>query len=150
MQKLNLPEFDFRYRKNESGKSEIFDEIRKRFVALTPEEWVRQNFVKYLTSEKVFPASLIAIEAGLKVNKMLKRTDVVVYDRSGKAKVIVECKSPETLVKQEVFDQAARYNITLQVEYLIVTNGLNHFCAKLDNLNNRYSFLPEIPVFDLL
>lgn len=150
MEKLNLPEYEFRYRKNSDQKSEIFDEIRKRFVALTPEEWVRQNFIKYLTSEKGYPASLIYVEMSLKVNKMLKRCDIVVYNMDGKPTAIVECKSAETLIKQEIFDQAARYNITLKVNYLIITNGISHLCAKIDHQYNKTSFLRSVPFFSEL
>ena len=150
MEKLNLPEYEFRYRKNSDQKSEIFDEIRKRFVALTPEEWVRQNFIKYLTSEKGYPASLIYVEMSLKVNKMLKRCDIVLFDKAGNPKVIVECKSAETLIKQEIFDQAARYNITLKVDYLIITNGISHLCSKIDHQNNKTSFLRSVPHYSEL
>ncbi|OQX79417.1 MAG: restriction endonuclease subunit R [Bacteroidetes bacterium 4484_249] len=144
--KLNLPEYKFRIREIDH-KKKIFDRFRKKFVSLTPEEWVRQNFLMYLTLEKNYPQSLIAIEAGLQLYKRKKRTDIVVYNNTGKPVLIVECKAPEVKLSQDVFDQIARYNMALQVNYLIVTNGLEHYCCLLDYKNNSYRFLKEIPEF---
>ncbi|MCK5856548.1 MAG: type I restriction enzyme HsdR N-terminal domain-containing protein [Bacteroidales bacterium] len=148
MIKLNLPEYQFRLRKNDNAKTEIFDSIRKRHYVLTPEEWVRQNFMQYLIQEKNYPASLMAIEKGLKLNGMQKRTDIVQYNKLGNPVLIVECKAPEIKLKQDTFDQAARYNLTLHVDYLIITNGMEHFACKMDYKNNRIVFLKEIPTFD--
>ena len=150
MKALNLPKYDFRLRKNADDKTEIFDAIRKRFYVLTPEEWVRQNFIQYLISEKQFPASLMAIEKGLKLNGMQKRTDIVQYNTSGNPVVIVECKAPEIKLSQDTFDQAARYNMTLQVDYLIITNGLEHYACKMNYSENKIQFLEEIPTFKQL
>ncbi len=150
MRRLNLPEYQFRLRKNGEGKTEIFDAIRKRFYVLTPEEWVRQNFIKYLIQEKHFPASLMAIEKGLKLNGMKKRTDIVQYNTTGSPILIVECKAPEIKLSQDTFDQAARYNLTLKVDYLIITNGLEHFACKMNYAENRIHFLKEIPQFESL
>ena len=142
--KLNLPEYKFRFR--EAGqKKQIFDSFRKKFVAFTPEEWVRQNFLMYLTLGKNYPSSLVAVEAGLQLYKRKKRTDIVVYNNTGKPVLIVECKAPDIKISQDVFDQIARYNMALQVNYLIVTNGLEHYCCLLDYENNSYQFLKEIP-----
>jgi len=146
MEKLNLPEYSFRIATVDS-KTQIFDGIRKKYVTLTDEEWVRQNFIMYLISEKKYPASLISIEKSLQVNRMEKRADIVVYGKDLKPKVIVECKAPSVAISQEVFDQVARYNIPLKVDYLIVTNGLIHYCCKIDFNNNEYTFINEVPDF---
>jgi len=148
MRKLNLPEYSFRLRKNAAEKTEIFDAIRKRFYILTPEEWVRQNFINYLIHIKNFPASLMSIEKGLKLNGMHKRTDIVQYNKSGKPILIVECKAPDIKLNQDTFDQAARYNLTLQVDYLIITNGLEHYACKMDYAKKRIQFLTDIPNFE--
>jgi len=150
MKALNLPKYDFRLRKNADDKTEIFDAIRKRFYVLSPEEWVRQNFIQYLITEKQFPASLMAVEKGLKLNGMQKRTDIVQYNTSGNPVVIVECKAPEIKLSQDTFDQAARYNMTLQVDYLIITNGLEHYACKMNYSENKIQFLEEIPTFKQL
>jgi type I site-specific restriction endonuclease len=146
VKKLNLPEYAFRIRELDS-KRQIFDESRKRFVALTPEEWVRQNFLQYLVTEKQYPRSLISVEGSLKLYKRKKRTDIVVYDKQGKALLIVECKAPEVRIDQNVFDQIVRYNMALQVNYLILTNGLNHYSCAIDYVNQNYRFLKEIPAY---
>ena len=144
MIKLNLPEYSFRIR-DLNSKRQIFDEVRKRFVALTPEEWVRQNFLKYLLAEKKYPQSLISVEGGLKLFKRKKRTDIVVYNNLGKPLLIVECKAPDVVIDQNVFDQIVRYNMALQVKYLILTNGLNHYSCSIDYSRKTYNFLKEIP-----
>ena len=149
MVKLNLPEFEFRYR-NSNNKTEIFDEFRKKFVALTPEEWVRQNLLKYLQTEKKIPKGLMAVEKGLTVNRQQKRTDVVIYNQKGKPSMIIECKAPEIKISQDTFEQIARYNMTLKVDYLLVTNGLEHYCCKIDFKIGQFSFLEEIPDFERL
>jgi len=147
MKALNLPQYNFRLRKNADDKIEVFDTIRKQFYVLTPEEWVRQNFIKYLIYEKQFPASLMAVEKGLKLNGLQKRADIVQYNTSGKPIVIVECKAPDIKLKQDTFDQAARYNMTLQVDYLIITNGLEHYACKMNYSERKIHFLKEIPTF---
>jgi hypothetical protein len=149
MIELNLPSYNFRTRELDS-KRQIFDSFRKKFVALTPEEWVRQNFARYLVEEKHYPASLMAVEKGLNVAKRTKRTDIVIYNRMGNPLVIVECKAPDIKISPEVFEQIVRYNITLNAGYLIVTNGLEHFCCKLSYTDNSYSFLQEIPDYSVL
>lgn len=146
MQKLNLPEYSFRI-VEEGGKTKIFDRFRKKMVVLTPEEWVRQNFVMFLTTEKHYPESLISVEAALKVVSRSKRTDVVVYNRNLLPLLIVECKAPHIKINTAVFDQIVRYNISLHVHFLVVTNGMEHYCCKLDYQNNTYSFLSDIPAF---
>jgi hypothetical protein len=144
MQKLNLPEYPFRIMDTD-GKLRIFDRVRKKMVALTQEEWVRQNFIMFLISEKHYPESLISVEASLKVVSRSKRTDLVVYNRLLHPVLIVECKAPSIKLSAPVFDQVVRYNISLNVKYLVVTNGMEHHCCKLDYENNAYIFLPGIP-----
>lgn len=144
MQKLNLPEYQHNIRIN-GDKADIFDSIRKKYIALTPEEWVRQNFIQFLILEKGYPASLMAVEKGLKVNNMFRRTDIVLYNTLGKALMIVECKAPEVRISQETFDQAARYNLSLKVKYLAITNGLQHFCCQVNFQSQSIDFLQEIP-----
>lgn len=146
MQELNLPKYQFKF-KEVAEKIQIFDTFRKKYVVLTPEEWVRQNFIQYLVEEKKYPASLIAVEAGLKYNEMQKRADVLIYDKQGSPLLLVECKAPEVKLTQDTFDQVARYNMIFKVTYLVVTNGLDHFCCKMDYSTNSYHFLQEIPDF---
>ena len=144
MKELNLPEANPRIRTTGS-RTEIFDIIRRRFVRLSPEEWVRQHFIHYLISQVQVPASLIAVETTIQYNRLSKRCDIVVYNKTGKPVLIVECKAPEVEITQEVFDQVAMYNMTLQVNYLIVTNGLKHFVCHIDHEKRSYAFLKEIP-----
>lgn len=144
MQQLNFPTYHFRF-KNSENKTAIFDEIRKKFIILTPEEWVRQNVVQYLLQEKKYPKSLINVEKLLKINGLVKRYDVVVFNNDGSIFILVECKAPEIKISQTTFDQIARYNMTLQAAYLMVTNGLNHYFCQMDFENERYAFLGELP-----
>lgn len=145
MYKLNLPEFDFKLKKD-GGKVWIFDGIRKKFIVLTPEEWVRQHFVHFLISEKKYPRSLIRVEGGLLYNKLKKRTDIVVYDRSGAPWMIVECKAPSLRISAITLSQAALYNSTLRAQYLCVTNGLTHLCAHINWQERKTTQLDDIPM----
>ena len=147
MEKLNLPTYSFNIKLIEQRKY-IFDFIRKKFVILTPEEWVRQNFLKYLVEEKNYPASLVAVEMEFKLNNLSKRSDAVVYNKSGKPILIIECKAASVKIDQKVFDQIARYNMKLNVDFLVVTNGLEHFCCQIDYENQKYFFLKEVPEFE--
>jgi hypothetical protein len=147
MKNLNLPDFDFRTRKL-NNKTEIFDEFRNKFVVLTPEEWVRQNLLKYLNIEKNIPKGLMSIEKGLTVNRLKKRTDIVIYNRKGNPSMIVECKAPEIKISQDTFEQIARYNMTLKVDYLLVSNGLMHYCCKIDFKKQQFTFIENIPDFN--
>ena len=146
MQQLNFPAYDFRF-KNSENKVQIFDVIRKKFVILQPEEWVRQNAVQFLIHEKNYPKSLIYVEKQLTVNSMKKRYDIVVFDPTGNITVLVECKSPKILITQQTFDQIASYNMQLKAEFLMVTNGIQHFYCKLDYSEEKYTFLEQIPDF---
>ncbi len=146
MQKLNLPEYSFRL-KEESGKQLIFDLIRKKFVVLTPEEWVRQNFIQYLISEKNYPRNLMAVEKQVKVNGKQRRFDLLVYSRNGQPRLIVEFKAPGVKITQDAFDQVVRYNMALRVDKVIVSNGLQHFACAIDYKTNSFSYLKEIPEY---
>ncbi len=144
MTELNFPKYDFRV-KNEAGKRTIFDKCRKKFVALTPEEWVRQNMVEFLTKEKQFPISLIANEIAVEINSMKKRCDTVIFNNELQPIAIVEYKAPQITINQKVFDQIATYNLKLNVPLLIVSNGLTHVCCQIDYKNRQYNFFKEIP-----
>ena len=146
MLELNLPPFDKKVMQKE-GKPFILDVIRRQYVALTPEEWVRQHFVHFLINHKGFPHSLMANEVQLKLNGMSRRCDTVVYDRTLRPRVIVEYKAPTVNITQQVFDQICRYNMVLQVDYLIVSNGLSHYCCKVDYATRSYTFLREVPAY---
>lgn len=144
MQKLNLPTYSFKLKSNEKHTL-IFDDLRKKYFVLTPEEWVRQHFVQFLIHDKKYPVSLIALEKQLILNNLKKRTDIVVFNNSGNPDIIVECKAPHIKISQDTFDQIARYNLKLNANYLIVTNGLEHYFCKMDFENENYIFLNEIP-----
>jgi hypothetical protein len=144
MQKLNFTSYLFRF-KNSENKVSIFDEIRKRFIVLTPEEWVRQHVVRFFLEEKKYPKSMINVEKVLKVNGLKKRYDLVVYNTDGSIFVLVECKAPHIKIDQTTFDQIARYNMTLDAAFLMVTNGLNHYYCKMDYDQEKYIFLQELP-----
>lgn len=146
---LNLPAYEAKIAVR-NGKNVIFDTIRKKYVALTPEEWVRQNFVNFLIAHKGYPLSLLANEVLIKLNGTNKRCDTVLFQRDLKAKLIVEYKAPSVNITQDVFDQITRYNMVLKVDFLIVTNGLNHYCCKIDYVTQSYVFLSEIPDYSLL
>ena len=146
MQELNLPKYQFKF-KEVDKKLQIFDAFRKKYVVLTPEEWVRQNFLHYLVTEKKYSPSLIALEQSLKYNQLQKRADVLIYDKTGIPLLMVECKAPDVKISQDTFDQIARYNMSFKVSYLVVTNGMDHFCCKMDYTDNSYQFLEEIPGF---
>ena len=144
MQKLNFPSYNFRF-KNSENKVSIFDDIRKKFIILTPEEWVRQNVIQFLLVEKKYPKSLINVEKVLIINDLRKRYDVVVFNPDGSIFILIECKAPEIKTAQATFDQIARYNMTLKAEYLMVTNGHNHYFCQMDFENEKYQFLKELP-----
>lgn len=144
---LNLPPFHCKVRTSAEGLEEIYDSQRKKYVRLTPEEWVRQHFVNYLITCCSFPQGLIGNEVAIKVGLTEKRCDTVVFDSYGKPKVIVEYKSTTVRLTQKVFDQIARYNLTLQVEYLIVSNGLQTYCCRLNPESGRFEFLQTIPKY---
>ncbi len=149
MQKLNFPEYNFRFKSNNNNIL-IFDEIRKKFIVLTPEEWVRQHLVKYLLEEFKYPKSLINVEKQLKLNNTLKRYDVVVYRNDGSIFLLVECKAPSIPISQLTFDQIARYNLSLDASYLMISNGLEHYYCQMDFENQKYIFLRELPQYNAI
>jgi predicted type IV restriction endonuclease len=145
MQPLNLPPYSFKI-KSEKGKKMIFCNIRKRYVALTPEEWVRQHFTTFLVSEKRYPPALLANEVQIELNGLKKRCDTLVYNRHGEIVMIIEYKAPEVAITQKTFDQIAVYNMRLNVRFLVVSNGLVHYCCRVEG--NNVEFLGEIPFFE--
>ncbi len=146
---LNLPPGDLRLRRSDRG-DEVFDPLRGKWLLLTPEEWVRQHFTSYLRTHLSYPASLMANEIAIRLNGTSKRCDTVVHDRAGRPLMIIEYKAPSITLTQDVFNQIARYNIVLKVKYLTVSNGLHHYCCMLNPETGRYTFLREIPAYDML
>jgi type I site-specific restriction-modification system R (restriction) subunit len=146
MQTLNLPSYEFRIKKEE-GKSYIFDGVRKRYVLLTPEEWVRQHFIRYLVHEKKYPESLMAVEKQIILNGKQFRFDLLVYRRNGEPLLIAEFKAPGVKISQDTFDQVVRYNMALKVERVVVSNGMQHYVCEIDYEVNSYKFLKEVPAF---
>lgn len=146
MPKLNLPEVELKT-KLVNGTIQVFDKVRKKYFVLTPEEWVRQNFINYLNVDLGYPISLLAVEKMVRYNSMKTRADIVVYNLDGDPFMIVECKSSSVKITQDVFNQIAKYNTGLKVRYLLITNGLQHFCCKMDYDSNSYNFVDKIPVF---
>ncbi len=148
MQKLNFPKYNFRFKSNEN-KTLIFDIIRKKFVILTPEEWVRQHVIQFLIYEKKYPKSHINVEKQLQLHDAIKRYDIVVFNPDGRIHIIVECKAPKISINQKVFDQIARYNFVLHSNYLLVTNGINHYYCLMDYEKEKYIFLKEVPIYSV-
>ena len=146
MDKLNLPEYAAVIREHE-GKEQIYDRLRNRFVALTPEEWVRQNFVNYLIEFKGYPPALMANEIQISLNGMSRRCDSVVYNRSMQARTIIEYKRPTVEITRKVFEQISRYNLVMKVDYLIVSNGMKHYCCKMNYESLTFEFLTDILEF---
>jgi hypothetical protein len=146
MLKLNFPEYNFRIVEKD-GKPTIFDPVRKKYVVLTPEEWVRQHVIQFLVTGKKVPVSLIRVEAEIRLYQTRKRFDIAVYDRNGNALLVVECKAPSVQVTQEVLDQAVRYNLTMKVGLLMLTNGLQHIYCKTDSLIGTVSLTEDLPEF---
>ena len=146
---LNLPPFTIKTTRRE-GRTVIFDFLRRRYVALTPEEWVRQHFVNYLVTEKNYPQELLANEVAVKLNGTSKRCDTVAYNRFLAPLMIIEYKAPHIEITSAVFDQIVRYNMVLHVKYLTVSNGIRHFCCKIDYEKQTYAFLEDIPEYNLL
>lgn len=146
MQALNLPDFDCDLRKMAENTT-IFDSIRKKHLILTPEEWVRQHFVNYLVNHLDYPKSLIKLEGGLSFNSLKKRSDILVYNREGKPFMLIECKASHIKIEQKVFVQASVYNKSIKARYIVISNGMQHFCCEINQESNSYKFLQEIPVF---
>ena len=147
MQELNLPRYEIRVERHD-GKLTIFDFLRRRHVALTPEEWVRQHFVHYLVEHKGYPKGLLANEVELSIGSKRLRCDSILYDRDLHPRMIMEYKAPTVRISPKVFQQIATYNLLLHVDYLVVSNGLSHYCVKMDYDNQKYLFLDDIPSYE--
>ncbi len=147
MKQLNLPEYSFTI--TEDGeKARIFDAIRKKHVALTPEEWVRQNFIRYLINDLGFSPGLIRVESLFRFNGLERRTDILAHNRKGVPVLVVECKAPEVKLDEQVFDQIVCYNMNLLVPFMVVTNGLTHYCSAYDHKAGNYTFMDYIPYYN--
>jgi hypothetical protein len=146
MVKLNLPDFDYKLKKAD-GKVWIFDVIRKKYLVLTPEEWVRQHFIHLLITEKKYPKSLIRVEGGLTYNQLPKRSDIVVFGRDGNPWMLVECKSYDVKLSEQTLRQASAYNLTLKAKFVAISNGLSLYCAEIDWANSATTMLTDLPEF---
>jgi hypothetical protein len=144
MLKLSFPNYEFRIKKIDE-KRFIFDEIRKKYIELTAEEWVRQNCIKFLINEKKYKSQLIAVEKKIILNNLTKRFDIIAYDNNGDPNLLVECKAPNIAINQETFDQILSYNRVINSKYLMITNGIIHYYCKIDNIDNKINFLKDIP-----
>lgn len=149
MYQLNLPQYGIRIGE-QAGRRTILDVLRRKYVALTPEEWVRQHFVHYLIGHKGYPQALLANEIELRSGNKRLRCDSVLYDSSLRPRMIIEYKAPTVAIQQKVFDQISVYNMLLHVDYLVVSNGLNHYCCRMDYANQKYVFLRDIPAYQEL
>ena len=147
MKQLNLPQYSFKISGNENNEM-ILDTVRRKYVRLTPEEWVRQNFIQYLVNEGKYPAGLLGVEVMFRLNKLKRRVDILVHNRQGRPVMIVECKAPEVKIDDKVFDQIVCYNIGLKVPYIVVTNGIDHYACKVDHTTGKYEFLLVIPLYE--
>jgi hypothetical protein len=146
MYNLNLPSVSLKF-KEINGKKAIFDIVRKKYIILTPEEWVRQHFIHFLINKYQYPRSLIKIESGIRFNNIAGRSDIIVYDRKGQVFLLVECKAPTIPLSNIAFEQASRYNQDYKAKYLLITNGLQHFCCEINHQTNSYTYMNDIPTF---
>lgn len=149
MIELNLPPYAYKLKQN-NGSVQIWDAVRRKYVALTPEEWVRQHFIAYLVGSKKYPLGRIGNEISLSLNGRSRRCDTLVYDAEGQPLVLIEYKAPHISVSQKVFEQAVRYNICFRVPYIMLSNGILHYCCHIDYNSRKYSFLTEIPLYNEL
>ncbi len=150
MQPLNLPKYNFNIRPKGKGTYEIFDRHRKKFLSLTPEEWVRQNMLAYLIYDKNFPAPLISVESKIDLNLNTNRYDALVYNNQGKPIMLIECKSPSVKINQSAFDQANAYNTQIKAPYILITNGLKHYCCVFIENEAKFEFMQNIPTYNKL
>ena len=149
MIELNLPPYAYKLKQN-NGSVQIWDAVRRKYVALTPEEWVRQHFIAYLVGSKKYPLGRIGNEISLSLNGRSRRCDTLVDDAEGQPLVLIEYKAPHISVSQKVFEQAVRYNICFRVPYIMLSNGISHYCCHIDYDSRKYSFLTEIPLYNEL
>jgi hypothetical protein len=147
LKELNLPQYSFKITGDEKSKM-IFDPLRKKYVKLTDEEWVRQNFLQYLIQQGKYPPGLIRVEAMFRFNNMKRRADILLHNRRGEPVMLVECKAPDVPVNDIVFDQIVCYNMEFRVPYIVVTNGLVHYICKVNNMDKTWEFLNVIPLFE--
>jgi len=149
VKELNLPAYSFKVKPEGADRKLIFDEFRKKWLVLTPEEWVRQHFIKYLVVDKGYPEGLMGIEVTFKMNSLTRRADILVYNRVGNPILIVECKAPEVRIDNKVFDQIVEYNFKFKLNYLVVTNGIKHYACTLGGEEvPEYEFLNSIPDYN--
>lgn len=146
---LSFPSYPFKFKK-EGNHYAVFDAIRKKYVRLTPEEWVRQHVVLYLMHEKSYPASRISVEHSLKYNSLSRRADILFFGKYGLPMLVVECKAPDIKINQQVFDQVVRYNYMLRVRYVMVTNGIQNYCCEVNYENQHCNFLDDIPDYSVM
>ena len=149
MQALNLPKTDLKIITRD-GKQQVFDILRRKYVALTPEEWVRQHFINYLIQHKGYPAECIGNEISITLNGTKKRCDSVVYGQNAQPAMIIEYKSPQVDISQQVFEEISRYNIKLRVKWLVVSNGLHHYCCWLNYESGTCQFVEDIPPYSII
>ncbi|MDE6804809.1 MAG: type I restriction enzyme HsdR N-terminal domain-containing protein [Muribaculaceae bacterium] len=142
---LNLPIAALRTKEDLNGRIRVFDELRHKWIKLTPEEWVRQNFISWLTTHLHYPSSLIAVETGITLNNTSRRCDTVIFYSDGTPLMIIEYKAPHITISQETFDQIVRYNMVLHTRFLVVSNGMKHYCCEINYTTGSYRFLPSIP-----
>lgn len=144
MRELNFPKYSFRL-KSKENKPAIFSILRKKYLVLSPEEWVRQHCVNYLISEKNYSPNLLNEERQIQLHGITKRYDIIAFKPNGDINLIVECKAPNVAISQDTFDQIARYNMALKADYLMISNGINHYFCKMDYINETYIFLETLP-----
>lgn len=149
LRELNLPQYSFRIT-GKPGEEMIFDMVRRKYVRLTPEEWVRQNFIMYLAEEGGYPVGLMGVEVTFTLNRLKKRADILIHNREGKPVMIIECKSYDVALDEKVFDQVVTYNMQFRVPYLVVTNGLVNYACKIDTENNSWHYIMVIPQYEEL
>jgi len=147
LKELNLPAYSFRISEKD-GSEMILDPLRRKFIKLTPEEWVRQHFIQYLINQGGYPSGLMGVEVMFMLNKLKRRVDILVHNRSGMPVMIVECKAPDIKLDEAVFEQIATYNFKYKVPYLIVTNGIHHYACKFDHELMKFEYLLVIPVYE--
>ncbi len=150
MIELNLPTYSYQLKRADDGSVMIWDGVRRKYVVLTPEEWVRQHFIAFLTQHKHYPQGRIGNEISVSLNGMQRRCDSIVYDEYARPFMIVEYKAPHVAITQKVFDQIVRYNMVYNVPYLIVSNGMTHYCCQIDYNAKSYRYLPSIPCYNEL
>lgn len=148
LKELNLPTYSFKIKRNSAGQNLIFDPLRKKYIVLTPEEWVRQHFTNFLINHRGYPESLIGVEVMFRMNELSRRADILVYNRTGNPVLIVECKAPGIKISGAVFDQIVEYNMSFRLNYLIVTNGMTHSGCYIDWERREHKFLEDIPFYN--